>query len=158
MARGEASRRQLADGTRAVENVRERIVPLPHVYPFKLIDRLLARVPGSWAATLKTLGRDEAWVDAGGTWPVVLLAELMAQTAGLAAVEGEAEAVLVSIDRFRYRRGLAPVAGDRLFVSVRVVRCFGSMVKARGLVRVGGRRCAAAELALRVGSPDPAGE
>ncbi|HXQ23015.1 MAG TPA: hypothetical protein VN812_15160 [Candidatus Acidoferrales bacterium] len=124
---------------------------LPHAYPFRLLDRTVMLEPGRWAVAIKNLTRDDPLVDGEGVLPPVLLAEVMAQAAGLAAVESPGHAVpgmLAHIDRFRCR---SPVrAGDQLLVTVHVVRRFGANVKAHAAVRVDSRRCAAAELVLHL--------
>lgn len=122
---------------------------LPHAYPFRLLDRAVMLEPGRWALGMKNLTRDDPLVDAEGAFAPVLLAEAMAQTAGLAASdasEGMSPAVLAHIDRFRCH--LPIVAGDRLLVAARVVRRFGATVKVRASVKVAGRFRAAAELVL----------
>jgi len=81
--------------------------------------------------------------------PSSLLAEAMAQIAGLTASDASdpaSPAVLAQIDRFRCH--LPIVVGDRLLVVARVVRRFGSTVKVRASVKVAGRFRAAAELVL----------
>jgi 3-hydroxyacyl-[acyl-carrier-protein] dehydratase len=126
-------------------------VRLPHAYPFRLLDRTLMLEPGRWAVAIKNLTRDDPLVDADGVLLPVLLAEVMAQAAGLAVVESPGHAasgMLVHIDRFRCR---PPVrAGDQLLVTVRVLRRFGANVKVRAAVTVAGRRRAACELVLHV--------
>lgn len=121
---------------------------LPHAYPFLMLDRALMIEPGRWAVGLKNVTGDDPLVEDGVLAPV-LLAEAMAQAAGLAAAESlerTLPAVLAHIDRFRCR--LPVVAGDQLLVTARVVRRFGAAVKVRASVRVAGRSRAAAELIL----------
>ncbi len=131
-------------------------VRLPHAYPFRLLYRTLMLEPGRWAVAIKNLTRDDPLADADGVLLPVLLAEVMAQAAGLAAVESPGDAasgMLVHIGRFRCR---PPVrAGDQLLVTARVLRRFGANVKVHAAVRVAGRRCAAAELVLHVPANHP---
>lgn len=123
-------------------------VELPHAYPFLMIDRLLSKEPGCWAVALKNVSRNDPFLETRGTWTPVLLAEIMAQTAGLAVgSERNRHALLVRIGRFRCR---AVLPGDRLVVLARVVRRFGAMVKVHCLACVAGRRCAAGEIVLRL--------
>ncbi|HUI25330.1 MAG TPA: 3-hydroxyacyl-[acyl-carrier-protein] dehydratase FabZ [Candidatus Kryptonia bacterium] len=129
---------------------------LPHRYPFLLLDRVLMVEPGRWAAAVKNITRDEPLVDANGQLPAVLLAEVMAQTAGLAAATptaGEpAPAMLVKLDRFRCRR---VAAGDQLLAVARVLRRFGASVSVRARLSVAGRPRAAAELVLHCAALGP---
>ncbi len=122
---------------------------LPHAYPFVLLDRVLMVDPGHWAVASKQLTRDDALVDARGVLPPALLAEAMAQTAGLAvSAPPRSVAWLVQIDRFRCR---VPVhSGTALVVIARVLRRFGRTVKVRASISMAGRRCAAGELVLHL--------
>ena len=125
--------------------------PLPHGYPFLLLDRVVEAVPGVSAVATRNLTHDDPLLDGDGVLPAVLLAEAMAQCAGIAALglRPGGGAVLARVDRFRVRRQ-AVVAGDQLRISARIVRVFGATVKARGMVRVGGRICGAGELVLQL--------
>lgn len=121
---------------------------LPHAFPFLLVDRILMLEPDRWVVTLKNVTRNDPLVDDDGNLPPVLVAEVMAQTAGLAMTppaEGGAT-VLARLDRFRCRPPLR--SGDQLLVTVRVVRRLGSGAKVRASVSVAGRYRAAAELLL----------
>ena len=126
-------------------------LPLPHRYPFLLIDRIVEVVPGDRAVALKCLTRGDPLLGADGVLPSVLLAEAMAQCAGVAALVGDTggTAVLASIDRFRTRGSVG--AGDLLFVTARVLRRFAGMVKVRAVVRVTGRPRAACDLVMQLG-------
>ena len=123
--------------------------PLPHAYPLLLVDRVLMLEPDHWVVALKNVTRNDPLVDACGVLPPVLVAEVMAQAAGLAVApsrRGTTTVMLVAIDRFRSR--LPVVAGDQLVVTVRVVKQFAGSVKARAIVQVAGRRRAAGEVIL----------
>ncbi len=126
---------------------------LPHAYPFVLLDRVLTVEPGRWAAAVKRLSRDDALLDGDGMLPPILLAEAMAQAAGLAvSAPPGSVAFLVQIDRFRSRGSVA--AGTDLLVMARVARRLGRNLKVRASARTAARRCAACELVLHF--PDPA--
>ena len=128
-------------------------LPLPHAYPFLLLDRVVEVDHGRSARAVKNLTCDDPLLDAAGSLPPVLLVEAMAETAGIAAIgpHGGMTAMLARIERFRSR--LTFGAGDRLEISVRVLKVFGSVVKARGVVRVGGRIGAAGEVYLHLSVP-----
>jgi 3-hydroxyacyl-[acyl-carrier-protein] dehydratase len=123
-------------------------LPLPHAYPFLLIDRVLLVEPERWAVALRGLSGDDPLLDGAGLLPPLLLVEAMAQTAGLAigAPAGGAPLVLARVHRFRC--GAPPGAGERLLVTARLIRRFGALTQVRASVRAGTRRCAAAELVL----------
>ena len=127
-------------------------LPLPHAYPFLLLDRVLEVDHGCSARAVKHLTRDDPLLDAAGCLPPVLLAEAMAQTAGIAAIspDGGMTGMLARIERFRSHRRVG--AGDRLEISVQVLKVFGSIVKARAVVRVDGRIGAAGDVFLHLSS------
>lgn len=123
---------------------------LPHRPPFALLDRAPLVEPGAWAVAVKQMSHGDPFADARGRWPAVLLAEVMAQTAGLASAQDDGQPAMVAkIDRLRCRGTVA--AGERLVCVARVVRRFGASALVRVTVRADGRRCAAAELVLRFG-------
>jgi 3-hydroxyacyl-[acyl-carrier-protein] dehydratase len=135
-------------------NERRTGSPLPHGYPFLLLDRVTEVRPGVSAEAIRNLARSDPLLDADGCLPKVLLAEAIAQCAGLAVLglrPGSGGAVLARIDRFRTSRAVI-AAGDQLRVQARIQRIFGATVKARGVVRVAGRLRAAAELVLQLTS------
>jgi 3-hydroxyacyl-[acyl-carrier-protein] dehydratase len=133
---------------------RQLVRQLPHAYPFRLLDGARVLEPGRWVVGMKNVTRDDPLVDSAGVLAPVLLAEVMAQAAGLLFADpsaAAAPAMLAFIDRFRCCQ--RTVAGDQLLVSVRLVRRFGTMVKVRATVHVAGRPRAAAELGLHVAQP-----
>lgn len=124
--------------------------PLPHAYPFLLLDRVVEVESGRAAIAIKNLALTDPLVDGEGRIAPALLAEAMAQCAGvaLAAMRPGAMAVLASVDRFRCRP--AVMAGSRLDVRARIARVFGHTVKARCVIRAEGRPCAAGEVILQL--------
>lgn len=127
-------------------------LPLPHAYPFLLLDRVIEVDPGRYAVATKNLTWGDPLMDGTGHVPPVLLAEAMAEVAGIAAVglRPGAMGVLARLDRFRSRAMIG--AGGRLVVRVDVLRIFGVTVKARGVVRIDGHIRAAADLMLQLAS------
>ncbi|HVN84043.1 MAG TPA: hypothetical protein VMW17_04270 [Candidatus Binatia bacterium] len=121
---------------------------LPHAFPFLLIDRILMIEPGRWAAAVKNVTRNEPMVNDRSELPAVILAEVMAQTAGLAAAPSPTSptpAVLAKLDRFRCR---SIAVGDQLLAIARVVRRLGAAVSVHACVLVDQRPRAATELVL----------
>lgn len=125
-------------------------LPLPHTYPFLLLDRIVESVPAQRAVAVKNLTRGDPLLDADGLLPSVLLVEAMAQCAAVAALGADrgGTAVLASVNRFRTRRRVG--AGDQLRVSANVLRSFGTMAKVRAVVRVNGRPRAACDVVLQI--------
>lgn len=126
-------------------------LPLPHRYPFLLIDRIVEAVPGEYAVAVKNLTCGDPILDADGLLPSALLAEAMAQCGGVAALDAESDgsAVLASLNRFRTRGRVG--VGQQLIVYARVLRSFAGMVRLRAVVRVDGRARAACDIVLRLG-------
>lgn len=125
-------------------------LPLPHAYPFLLLDRIVQIEPGVSAMAIKNLTHGDPLLDENGYLPPVLLAEALAQCAGLAVLGTRpgGSAVLARIERFRSRSGVG--SGDQLLVSARVLRKLGAVAKVRGLVRVGRRIYAAGDTVLQL--------
>jgi len=124
---------------------------LPHAYPFLLLDRILMVEPGQWTVCVTNVAGAATLIGDDGLWPSVLLAEVMAQAAGVAAATAQSQAsrpaLLVQVSRFRCRVGIG--AGDQLMVAAHVVQRFGALVKVRASIWSAGRPRSAAELVLR---------
>jgi len=126
---------------------------LPHAFPFLLLDRVVDVRPGRSARAIKNLTPGDPLLDPTGALSPALLAEALAETAGIAALGPQGRGgVLARVERFRCR---APQrAGDRLEITVHVVKAFGAIVKARGVVRVDGRIRAAGEVFVQRSGPE----
>lgn len=117
---------------------------LPHRNPFILIDRVTSREPGISATGIKCVTYEP------GGFPQVLLLESMAQLGGIAAATEKGEGgFLASIGHAEFSREVR--AGDRLLVSVRIVKSFGRLFLLEGEVFVAGEKIAIAQLTLGVG-------
>ena len=89
-------------------------------------------------------------VTSGRGFPPVLLVECIAQLAGILTIQDEGEGgFLAAIDRAEFSG--APLPGDLLSVSVRVVKGFGRLFMVEGEVVCDGRPLATARLTLGVG-------
>jgi 3-hydroxyacyl-[acyl-carrier-protein] dehydratase len=124
--------------------------PLPHAYPFVLLDRIVELRDGVAAIAVRCVTLNDPLAAADGCLPTLLLAEALAQCAGVAVLGGRpgAGAIVARIDRFRSR--VPARAGAELRVTARVVRIFGTTAKVRGVVHADGRRCAAGEVVLQM--------
>ncbi|MRR55933.1 MAG: hydroxymyristoyl-ACP dehydratase [Deltaproteobacteria bacterium] len=117
---------------------------LPHRNPFVFIDRVTSREPGISATGIKCVTNEP------GGFPQVLLLESMAQLGGIAAATEKGEGgFLASIDHAEFSREVR--VGDRLLVSVRVVKSFGRLFLMEGEAFVEGEKIAMAQLTLGVG-------
>lgn len=115
---------------------------LPHRFPFLLLDGVLERQPGV-AARARYLS--------SAPLPQLLLVELAAQTAGIAAVGQQGEGgFLASVDQARF--GRPPQPGELFEVSVRVIRSFGRLWMVEGEVSAGADTLLQITLTLGTGS------
>ncbi|NWG00470.1 MAG: hypothetical protein HXY19_05965 [Thermoanaerobaculaceae bacterium] len=96
---------------------------IPHAFPFRLVERREVGDDGARSVVLVTA---DGAVAAGSAWPVMLVAEALAQSILLVArPEGGGEVRLVALDRVCQFQEVA--AGDRLEVEVRSEGTFGSL-------------------------------
>jgi 3-hydroxyacyl-[acyl-carrier-protein] dehydratase len=117
---------------------------LPHANPFLFIDRVLSLDSGSSAEGLKVVTHDPAG------YPQVFLIESMAQLAGIAAAREEGKGgFLASVDHAEFSGEVRE--GDRIIISVRIVKSFGRLHLCEGEAMVDGKRVASASLTLGVG-------
>jgi 3-hydroxyacyl-[acyl-carrier-protein] dehydratase len=137
----------------------ERIMQMiPHRYPFLMIDRVVAVVPGESATGIKNVSVNEHYFQGHfpqrPVMPGVLIIEAMAQTAAVLVVHtlgSGAEGKLVyfmSVDSARFRRPVVP--GDRLHVEVVRQRNRGNVWKFEGQAKVDGKLMAEATFAAMI--------
>jgi 3-hydroxyacyl-[acyl-carrier-protein] dehydratase len=142
---------------------------LPHAFPFRMIDRILAIEPGKKAIALKNVSIDEPHCTGHfpkePVMPGVLVLEALAQTGGLAfhsSFQDEKEGVpfLARIDEFRLKRGVIP--GDQVVLEAEILHIFSDLAKVKVVAKVGEEIVAEGTLILAKGaiaSPSPlAGE
>ena len=98
---------------------------LPHRYPFLLVDRIIEVEPGVRAVGIKQVTATEFWCQGhfpdDPIMPGVLIAEALAQVAGIACVSESDERrgaimYLVGFNKLRFRRPVRP--GDTLRLEV----------------------------------------
>jgi 3-hydroxyacyl-[acyl-carrier-protein] dehydratase len=128
---------------------------LPHRYPFLLVDRVLACVPGEYVHALKNVTYNEPFFPGHfphrPVMPGVMIIEALAQAAGILAfktvkVVPDADALFyfVAIDNARFRKPVVP--GDQLMLKVTLKRAFKGIWKFHGSAEVDGVEVASAEL------------
>ncbi len=103
---------------------------LPHRYPFLLVDRVVAHMPGESLTALKNVTINEPFFQghfsSHPVMPGVLILEAMAQATGLLAFTAMGEAhksqlyMLVGIDKVRFRGQVVP--GDQLILKIALKR------------------------------------
>ena len=117
---------------------------LPHRNPFLFIDRVTSRDPGIGATGIKCVTYEP------GGFPQVFLLESIAQLGGIAAATEKGEGgFLASIDHAEFFGEVR--AGDRIIVTVRIIKSFGRLFLMEGEACVEGEKVATARLALGVG-------
>ena len=118
---------------------------LPHRYPFLLVDRVLAVVPGKAIKALKNVTINEPYF--GGHFPHhpvmpgVLIIEALAQAAAILTFTSEGHKpndqmvyYFVGIDNARFKKPVT--AGDALHLDVTLVRQLRGLWKFHGTARV----------------------
>jgi len=141
---------------------------LPHLFPFRMIDRILAIEKGKKVIALKNVSIDEPYFlghfPKEPVMPWVLILETMAQTGGLAfqssfESEGEGVPVLARIEEFRLKKRVTP--GDQIIMEAEILHVFSNLAKVKVLAKVGGEIVAQATLVLARGPltpPSPPGD
>ena len=122
----------------------------------RLVEQVVEHEPGISARTLRPT-RDDDWFFQGHfpgepVVPAIVLIELIAQTAGLAASPDGARSMRVAaVGGFKFPESVT--AGATLEVSAQVVGKFGALIKVEGVVCVEGRLVARGSLTLADWSP-----
>jgi 3-hydroxyacyl-[acyl-carrier-protein] dehydratase len=141
---------------------------LPHRYPFLLVDRVLACVPGEYLHALKNVTFNEPFFPGHfphrPVMPGVMIIEALAQACGILAFKTvrvvpntETRFYFVAIDNARFRKPVEP--GDQLLLKVTLKRAFKGIWKFHGLAEVDGQEVASAEIMVAPETKGPeAGE
>jgi 3-hydroxymyristoyl/3-hydroxydecanoyl-(acyl carrier protein) dehydratase len=136
---------------------------LPHRPPMRLVEEVLALVPGE-SATCRRVAHPDDWYFHGHfpgdpVVPAIILVELLAQAGGLAAStasDARQQGMRVAaFSGFKFPAAARP--GAVLEVAARVTGRLGAMVKIEGEVTADGVRVAIGGVTLAEISPRPAG-
>jgi 3-hydroxyacyl-[acyl-carrier-protein] dehydratase len=128
---------------------------LPHRYPFLLIDRVLACVPGDSLVALKNVSVNEPYFvghfPRRPVMPGVLIIEALAQATGILAFKTVQTTpasgtmyYLAAIDNARFKQPVEP--GDQLILEVKLQRAVRGVWKFSGEAKVDGKIIASADL------------
>jgi 3-hydroxyacyl-[acyl-carrier-protein] dehydratase len=131
---------------------------LPHRYPFLLVDRVVELVPGAKLTGYKNVTINEPFFNGHfpghPVMPGVLILEALAQACAILAYKSEGVdpekkvTYLMAIDGAKFRRPVVP--GDRLQLTVEVVKHKGAIWKQKGVATVDGAKVAEAEFLATV--------
>lgn len=124
---------------------------LPHRYPFLLVDRITAIVPGKRAVGVRQVTADEWFTGQAGSYemPNTLILEALAQLSG-AVLIGLAEQVVgavgyfVGMQRVKFR-GVAR-AGDEIVLECNLLQFKRGICKTAVTASVNGRRIVRAQI------------
>jgi 3-hydroxyacyl-[acyl-carrier-protein] dehydratase len=128
---------------------------LPHRYPFLMVDRVLACVPGEYIHALKNVTFNEPFFPGHfphrPVMPGVMIVEALAQAAGILAFrtvgvipDTDTRFYFVAIDNARFRKPVEP--GDQLILKANLKRTFKGIWKFHGVAEVDGKEVASAEI------------
>ena len=128
---------------------------LPHRYPFLLVDRVIACVPGESIEAIKNVTVNEPFFPGHFPYrpvmPGVMILEALAQAAGILAFktagvvpDEETRFYFVGIDGARFRKPVEP--GDQLVLKATLERAIRGIWKFSTVAEVDGREVASATM------------
>jgi len=136
-----------------VLDIRGILESLPHRYPFLLLDRILEMEPGKRIVAIKNVSFNESFFQGhfpgAPVMPGVLIVEAMAQAGAVLILQavpdrGTKLVYFTGIDGARFRRPVVP--GDRLQLTLEVLRLRPRACLMRGVAEVEGEVAAEAEI------------
>ncbi|MEG0296146.1 MAG: 3-hydroxyacyl-ACP dehydratase FabZ [Clostridium sp.] len=130
---------------------------IPHRYPFLLIDRVEEVIEGKSAKGYKNVTINEPFFQGHfpdyPVMPGVLILEALAQLGAVVALGQEVNkgkvAFLVGADKFKWKAQVKP--GDRLDLSIEMIRMKGSIGIAKGIATVDGKKACEGEIMFAIG-------
>ncbi|MBA3856315.1 MAG: 3-hydroxyacyl-[acyl-carrier-protein] dehydratase FabZ [Cyanobacteria bacterium PR.3.49] len=133
---------------------------LPHRYPFLLVDRVTRVEPGHSADGYKNLTANEQFFEGHFPFkpimPGVLMIEALAQLACVALLTKEEYkgklGVFTGIEGVKFRQMVVP--GDRLDMSVELVKMKGPLGKMKGTAKVGDKVACEGEFSFAMIEPE----
>lgn len=140
-------------------DIRRIMEYLPHRYPFLLVDRVVESVPGKSILAYKNVTMNEPFFQGHfpgvPIMPGVLILEALAQTGGLMVVQSleglkteDKLFLFTGVDKAKFRRQVIP--GDRLDLSVELLKNKLNIWKIRGKASVDGEIAAVGEFSAAI--------
>jgi 3-hydroxyacyl-[acyl-carrier-protein] dehydratase len=128
---------------------------LPHRYPFLLVDRVIACVPGESIEAIKNVTVNEPFFPGHFPYrpvmPGVIILEALAQAAGILAFktagvvpDEQTRFYFVGIDGARFRKPVEP--GDQLVLKAKLERALRGIWKFSTVAEVDGKEVASATM------------
>jgi 3-hydroxyacyl-[acyl-carrier-protein] dehydratase len=137
----------------SVLEIREIMDRIPHRYPFLLVDRIVELTPGQRVVAIKNVTMNEPFFQGhfpgAPVMPGVLIIEALAQAGAvllLSDIPDRASKLVyfTGIDQARFRRPVVP--GDRIKLTMEVLKLRSRTCKMRGIAEVDGELTAEAEI------------
>jgi 3-hydroxyacyl-[acyl-carrier-protein] dehydratase len=125
---------------------------LPHQPPMRLLQDVADVVPGERAVGRRIADASDFYFQGhfpgSPVVPAIILIEMLAQTGGVAAADGDATRQLrvAAVDAFKFPEAAGP--GQTLEATARVVRRLGRLCKIDGEVTADGRLVASGSVTL----------
>src|SRR3954468_9563270 len=141
-------------------DIQEVMRPLPHRYPFLLVDRVLECESGKAIRAVKNVTINEPFFPGHfpnrPVFPGVMILEPLAQPAGILAFvtagvspEEKRELYFVGIDKARFRKPVMP--GDQLILKATLERSLRGIWKFSTVAEVDGAEVTSAEMMVAPG-------
>lgn len=130
---------------------------IPHRYPMLLVDRIIEIVEGVSAKGYKNVTINEQFFQGHypdhPVMPGVLILEALAQVGAVAILSKEENKgklpLFAGADKVRWKKQVVP--GDRLDLSVEIIKMRGTIGVGRGIATVDGVKACVAEIIFAIG-------
>ncbi len=130
---------------------------IPHRYPFLLVDRVEEVVEGVSAKGYKNVSANEVFFNGHfpeyPVMPGVLILEALAQLGAISILSKEEFkgkiGFLAGADKVRWKKQVVP--GDRLDLSIEIIKMKGSIGVGRGIATVDGKKVCEGEIMFAIG-------